>query len=577
MAAWWERFPGRLEVELEDFRTRGLEFELDESLFRDAGRVLLRGSFDHDGESVELEILYPDLFPYLRPEVYAPGLSLVRHQNPALHNLCLLDRDTSAWEPEETGAWLVAERVPKLLSLFEQGPEAMAAGEVAQGEPVSAYFEAQAIPGAVIFVPGEALELDSGLRVGSGRLHFAPDVQPALAVRALLGELVVRSGSGKKNKLIARADEPLARRFGGAELPMRWVRLEGAPDGYNADGILAAAGAVQPGFEAPPWQNVAGGQVGVTGVVFPEEVGQGIYADAWLFAVRHQRVSGGQQHVGAYVIRGERLTNADLGARIPSLTALRDSVVAQIGLGALGAPLAFELARNQTGTLRLLEHDRVEVAQTVRWPLGLSAVGYHKLQVVGDVIDREYPYTQLDRFPHRLGETAFERQHRTEGEIDLVERFLKGASIVIDATAELGVQYLISDFARERDLSQVYLSATDGARGGQIALIVPGSGGCWFCWKQHALKGTIPLPPSEPHATVQPRGCAAPTFTGASFDLLPIVAHAARVTTAALGSGDGIESTAWICDIPASSPDPPTWSTHPITIHPDCPLCMPIE
>src|SRR5438874_2540114 len=106
MTVWWERFPGLLERELDAFERRGLVFKRDESMFRDAGRLLLRGSIDHNGECVELEVLYPDLFPYIRPEVYAPALSLERHQNPAQHNLCLLDSSTRAWKPHDTGAWL---------------------------------------------------------------------------------------------------------------------------------------------------------------------------------------------------------------------------------------------------------------------------------------------------------------------------------------------------------------------------------------------------------------------------------------------------------------------------------------
>ena len=74
--------PGGSSAELKDFATRELEFEVDETLFRDASRLLLRGHIEHKGTPVALEIIYPDLFPYFRPEVYAPQLRLGRHQNP---------------------------------------------------------------------------------------------------------------------------------------------------------------------------------------------------------------------------------------------------------------------------------------------------------------------------------------------------------------------------------------------------------------------------------------------------------------------------------------------------------------
>jgi hypothetical protein len=111
------------------------------------------------GSSASLKCSYPDLFPYLRPEVYAPRLALERHRNPATGNLCLLDRSTRSWRPKDTGAWLVAERVRHLLSLFRAGLEAMAAAEVAQGEPASTYYPVT--PGTVVFVPAAVLELRS--------------------------------------------------------------------------------------------------------------------------------------------------------------------------------------------------------------------------------------------------------------------------------------------------------------------------------------------------------------------------------------------------------------------------------
>lgn len=568
MSSWWERFPGRLDAELGDFAARGLDFELYETLFRDAGRVLLRGTIDYKGKEVELEVLYPDVFPYMRPEVYAPGLVLERHQNPVLGNLCLLDRASGAWRPEETAAFLVDERVRYLLGLFEQGQGAMAAAEVPQGEPLSVYF--QRVPGTAIFVPASALELDSELRVGSGRLSFGPEWPPQLTVRALLAELTVRAHSGKR-KIVARADEALARRFGGNEIQIRWVRSDGAPAGFDAAAVFKAAEEVQPGFGTPPWQKVQDGEIAVTGVIFEEEVRQNETADAWLFGVRFRRSSGGQLHEGTYTIGGERLTEEDLGSRIPRLASLRNATIAQVGLGALGAPLALELARNQAGNLRLLEGDYVEAAQVVRWPFGVEAVGHSKLDFIATVVDRNYPYTRVERFSARLGDTATARHGRNENELDGIARLLHGASLVVDASAEIGVQQLISDFAREQDISQVYVTATEGARGGQVALIVPGRGGCWHCWKLRALEGQIPLPPFDADGTVQPRGCASPTFTGASFDLLPITAQAARVAIAAIDRNEELASTVWVCGFLRPAPHPPEWSEHQITVHPNCP------
>jgi hypothetical protein len=72
---------------------------------------------------------------------------------------------------------------------------------------------------------------------------------------------------------------------------------------------------------------------------------------------------------------------------------------------------------------------------------------------------------------------------------------------------------------------------------------------------------------------VQPRGCASPTFTGASFDLMPIVAQAARVAAAAVSPEHELSSTLWVCVLGSDLLAAPSWSAHPIEVHPQCPYC----
>jgi molybdopterin/thiamine biosynthesis adenylyltransferase len=263
----------------------------------------------------------------------------------------------------------------------------------------------------------------------------------------------------------------------------------------------------------------------------------------------------------------------DLGARVPSIAHAGDITVSQVGLGALGAPLALELARNQFGTLRLLESDFVEVAQTVRWPIGIPAAGFSKLQMVNSYIELNYPFVSVEQYAMRLGE-AFVRHTRAETQIDALERFVDGSDLVIDASAEHDVQSVISDFARSSQTAQIYLSATNGARGGQITYINPNAGGCWMCWRYAQSDNADIIPDGEPSDLVQPRGCAAPTFTGTSFDLLPISAQAARVASAVTAPGSSKSSTLWLCSIEGDA-SAPLWTEHDVDVHPLCPFCSP--
>lgn len=567
---WVEKYPGRLERELEEFADAGLEFRLDQARYAEAGQVILSGAFEVDGREIELEVVYPDLFPYIRPEVFAPGLRLGRHQNPFLGNLCLLEPTTRAWDPSQTGAWLVTERVPYLLSLLEQGGDALRDAEVPQGEPASVYYASP--NGTAVFVPAEVLAIGAEHASGSGRLRFKAEEPPMLRIRALVGELAIRGPKGKMRS-IARVPEALADRFPGQHLAFRWVRLAAPPTAPDPEGVLAQAEATGLGFGSPQWHRVEGGQLSIYAVVFPEEVEQGVWEDAWVFVVRI-RPDGDVEQL--YFARAERLTHRDLSARTPHLIQLHDRCVALVGVGALGAALALELAKVGVGELRVLDDDVAEAATGSRWPAGVSAVGHAKVDYLRSRIEFDYPFVDVTAVRHRLGSSAVEARRRGRPELELLEELIDGADLLIDASAEIGIQQLLADACEERGLPQLYVSATEGALGGIVARLEAGGEACWYCLQTALDDTTIPPPAADPSSTVQPRGCSSRTFTGAGFDLLPIVAQAARVAVARLLAAPRAAQTAcaYVCSLPDDGLGAPTWSEHAIARHQRCPRCV---
>lgn len=576
MMNWPDRYPGRLEYELASFERRGLDFRLDEAHYQRSGQVVVRAQLPHDGQVVDLEVVYPDFFPLFRPQVFATELRLGRHQNPVTGNLCLLDRPTRAWHTNHTGAWLVAERVPHLLLLLEQDSEVMARAEVPQGEPASAFLPYHQ-PGAMLAVPWTALALPAEHHRGAAQLTFSSTDAKTVTMRVLLAKVCTDDAGASP---LAEADEPLRQRFGGRALDVRWVRLPESPVADSAEALLRLARKQDPELGMATWHRLADRwEVRPTAIVFQEEVGQQVIDDGWLLLVEARHGSGKNRRSATYIARGERLSRRDLQERIPHLAGLESKTVCLAGLGSLGSPLAVELARAGVGRLRVLDYDHVETGTSVRWARGLSATAHLKTAAVAALISTDHPYTRVEQFDVQLG-SADRRNGHAPTEHEALHNFLDGADLVIDATAELAIGHLISVLAADHAVPQLYVSATDGAWGGRVARLLPGRTGCWMCLQHRIDDHTLPTPPYEPSGTVQPRGCAARTFTGANFDLQPLVSQAARVAThTLLRETDEAQQTPWpavhICALHGEhGPLPaPAWSSHELSQDPACPTC----
>lgn len=238
----------------------------------------------------------------------------------------------------------------------------------------------------------------------------------------------------------------------------------------------------------------------------------------------------------AFYVRAGRAGASDLSVRVPELAPLRDCTVSVFGLGALGSPAVLELAKAGLGELRVVDCDVVDPGTSVRWSLGLSVAGLPKDEVLSDFIGQNYPFTKVVHFRHRIGGTRSANDCAAmPADQEIIHKMTAGTSAILDATAEVGVQHLLSDIAREEGVTLVGVDATFGGWGGNICRIRPD--GCWMCYRQACLNGYVMPPPADPNGSVQPAGCADPTFTGSSFDLGLIALTAARVVVSTLCEG----------------------------------------
>ncbi len=241
MPTWWEERPGLLAEELEALERAGIPFVVDEAA-RASGILRLELEMTIRGEHLDLVAVYPDVYPFTKPEVYAHDLALPRHQNPGQKNLCLLGRASENWETDRTLADHLTDQLPKLLDAARR-PEGTPSPvpEEPQGEPLTDYY--RGTPGAMIL-------LDTAMsvppEVNRGTLTLRLDRHP---VTNLIGDSrrgydgpVVRGVLARirADGTVLDAPEPLrAAIVDGVEISGRWVRLDPPPP-PPANGDLAA-------------------------------------------------------------------------------------------------------------------------------------------------------------------------------------------------------------------------------------------------------------------------------------------------------------------------------------------------
>jgi len=476
-------------------------------------------------ETVPLRATYPDTFPRNRPIVQLrgdPATFPKRHCNPIDGTLCLLGRDSSQWPNQWTLARLLKEQLAHAL----RGT----GDEDAQGEPAEYWWNLLGLADSYCLV-------DSGWSLGEATsgtltLRFAARHRPgALAVEALVKSIRDAAGTqvcawnGAIPANLEKASED-------ATIP--WVYLDETPLPTHEwrRGLLTLMGrlASRPHFTELNGPTRA---AQVFAIAYPSELEHGKIGLGWLFGLFH----GTKKHLrdaehsvnSAAILPTLRAGESDLGARAPAIGVLRSKRVAVIGLGAIGAPLALELARAGCRELHLLDYDVVEPGNSIRWPLGASAWGIRKTQSLAAMIEREYPWTHVHVHSHVVG--AFGNVlDPLQGDESTLKPIISQVDIVIDASASNGVLNVLGDYCRELEMPLISAYASPPVDGGEVVRFAPTSG-CPTCRQFAHDSGQIPHAPGfgQVAGLQQPPGCAERTFTGSSFDLQELSLQAVRL------------------------------------------------
>jgi len=557
LTPWWKAFPGHLEAELEALREAGLAFTMRDP---DAtGYVVIDVNVNVDGVATPLAARYPDVFPYMRPEVYAPDLSLEHHQNPFLKNLCLLGRRSDNWTPQMTLAQLILEQLPKAVTAAKgTSQDDIKEFEEHQGEPISAFYT---YPINCICLLDGSWKIPAGSRGGSAKFAIQEETN---ALRTTVLSLTNEVGTTICS--LPWADNAMASRFADA----RWTALDAPIVSNDPNEFDRQLCKFAPALLKRNWFH----GLDLILVAYPEELGWRASGVGWVLLVRHQQNSKGSFKADKrYLVRVGRAGLDDLLARSPEARRLTTARVALFGLGCVGAPIALELARSGIQDLVLIDDDFVDAGATVRWPFGIAAAGRDKVSVLSGFIQANYPFTRVRVHKHRVGAIPVIEDTRDAVVLDEV---LSSVDVVVDATAEFGVQRALSDLALQRGVPYIGVHGTHGGYGGEVMRLRKGKTGCWICLALHRRDGQIGNPPSKDAPWQQPEGCASPTFEGASWDLTEMSLAAVRMIIDTLAPEHS--SSTWDVGMLTLRDEtgkriPPSWTTFAVSPHAECSPC----
>lgn len=564
----------RLLWELEQLRLAGIEVEIlsGSPSAPEEFRIGLRYSLD--GESIALEAVFPEAYPFFRFQVFAPDLNLAHHQNPFDKNLCLFGRSTDQWSKKDTLVSVLTERLPLVLEAgAATSTDAVEEIEEQQAEPFSEYYPVA--KDCILLVDGE-WELPAPGQTGQLVLGFERE-PPPLPLRPYVLEMRGSSGRLLHAAVPAVQDRCTCRRTG------HWLSLDQPIRTSDPDEFFEEF--VSRGDVRLERQGAFGGSFVVLATLFPEEhswretVGTG-----WVSLMdfrpsasrRLGRRTRGPGLTKRAFIRVGRCGPSDLGMRIPELSSLSGKKIVVLGLGCVGSTAANELAQCGIGQLVLIDGDYVDPGMTVRWPQGAQAYGMQKVEALANHIRANYPHTAVTAVNLRVG-SIHGRPGTPEG--DALTDAFDDASLVLDLTAEHGVQRYTSQVCRESGIPYVWAWGTRGGWGGFVGRVASPEDACWCCIETADRLGLLPWPSEDEGATIQPSGCGDPTFTGASFDMHTISMAAVRVAIATLSEGeDGYPARSTNAEVVNLRDENghsilPHWSGLTVEKRPHCEVC----
>ena len=509
---WWDRCPGRLDREVEHLKSRGFSTNFDSSLVQ-RDFVQIDATYSHEAREYHLRIVFPHLYPYFRPQVFATGISAPHHQNPFDGNLCLLGRNSDNWDPTSLIADVIKQQLPKLLESEIIADSGGSPDEELQAEPWTEYLA----PNTEFRIAWNSnIEVPEGT-TGKIELRFQAQCD---TYRAYVNRVTTAGGTdlfAAMSSIIPEAK---------ATMRVSFIRLREAPPG-DLNKIARLTEDRLPDFR--PQGLVRRLTTHTRGTLlalfYPEETA-------------HRRTGLGLVFVlftnkGLGYIKTYRDEGAAEPSRLGKYGDVRDKKLLLVGFGSLGSCVAAGLCKLGVRQITIVDRDPLEPGNTSRHYLGVNYFGMEKAEAAADAFKGAYPYSTIIPLVYKLGDSGPETIERNQEFLTAFE----DSDLVVDCSAERGVQHFLSDSSRLSNKQYVFVEGYPGMLGGFIGFIDPATGPCYYCFLRSIEGGSTRLPPILANGLIQPAGCGEPTFIGTGFDADTLGNAAVRLVFATFSKG----------------------------------------
>ncbi len=244
--------------------------------------------------------------------------------------------------------------------------------------------------------------------------------------------------------------------------------------------------------------------------------------------------------------------------------ALDNARAVVFGVGALGGHIAVLLAKAGVPSIDLVDGARLRPGNAIRHVAGLYYAGYPKTVATQMLIEQHMP-------------DCIVKIHQPTWDPEALDAIMRGADVVIDATANPAYSLLTNRVCLAARVGVVYATVHRRALIGRVRLVRPGRDACPICYEHFRAAGTYPVIPPGPEGEFVEEGCGVPTIEASAVDVESVANQSARVALEQLRGISGEANHWFIVNGPLGEGDPvfqrPGIDATRWEVRPECGAC----